>query len=91
MTRRKFTSKFKTKVVLDSLSERYTIQELAIKYQLHSTQISSWKTQFLSQASSIFEQPTKNSKSKLEEKEEQYLKAIGQQKMEIDFLKKALS
>jgi transposase len=91
MTRRKFTSKFKTKVVLDSLSERYTIQELASKYQLHSTQISSWKTQFLSQASSIFEQPTKNSKSKLEEKEEQYLKAIGQQKMEIDFLKKALS
>lgn len=47
MRKRKFTSAFKTKVVLDALSERYTIQELARKHQLHATQISAWKGQFL--------------------------------------------
>ena len=43
MKRRKFTSKFKTKVVLEALSGRYTVQELARKYELHANQISKWK------------------------------------------------
>ena len=34
MTRRKFTSKFKIRVVLESLKERQTIQELAQKFDL---------------------------------------------------------
>ena len=45
--RKKYTSGFKTKVVLEALQERETIQELAKKYDLHPTQISTWKSQFL--------------------------------------------
>ena len=48
--RRKFTSKFKTKVVLEALSERYTLSELAERHQVHPNQISKWKSQFLEQA-----------------------------------------
>lgn len=40
MKKRKFTSAFKTKVVLEALSERFTIQELGQKHNLHPTQIS---------------------------------------------------
>ena len=54
MTRRKFTSDFKFKVVLEALSERYSIQELGRKYELHPTQITSWKSQFLKQGAGIF-------------------------------------
>ena len=50
MSRRKFTSDFKTKVVLEALSERYTIQELGRKHEIHPTQISAWKAQFLDNA-----------------------------------------
>ena len=34
MTRRKFTSKFKPKVILEVLKERSTVQELAQKYEV---------------------------------------------------------
>lgn len=91
MSRRKFTSDFKTKVVLEALSERFTIQELGRKHGLHPTQISTWKARFLSNASSVFDKPIKDAKTEAQEREEHFLKVIGQQKVEIDFLKKALS
>jgi len=53
--RKKYTLGFKTKVVLKALQERETIQELAKKYDLHPTEISTRKSQFLSSASSVFE------------------------------------
>ncbi|MHA7129272.1 transposase [Algoriphagus namhaensis] len=39
-TRRKFTSKFKTKVVLELLKERSSLAELAHKYELAPQQLS---------------------------------------------------
>jgi len=88
MKRRKFTSKFKTKVVLEALSERSTVQELAKKHELHPNQISKWKADFLSKAASVFDSGSKATDQ--EEDTEKLYKVIGQQKVEIDFLKKAL-
>jgi len=88
--RRKFNSAFKTKVVLEVLSERYSIQELSRKHGVHANQISKWKNQFLANASSVFEKPASDQSEEELEKERLY-KVIGQQKIEIDFLKKALS
>lgn len=87
--RRKFSSAFKTKVVLEALNERSSIQELARKYEIHPNQISQWKKQFLSNAESIFEKPAQE-KSEEELEKERLYKVIGQQKIEIDFLKKNL-
>jgi len=39
MTRRKFTSKFKTKVVLKAQKERQTTQELAHKFEIHPSRL----------------------------------------------------
>lgn len=89
MKRRKFTSKFKTKVVLEALSERSTVQELARKHELHPNQISKWKSEFLDKADSVFDAPSKQESQ--EDQAEKLYKVIGQQKIEIDFLKKALS
>jgi transposase len=54
MTRRKFTSKFKTKVVLEALKERQTTQQLAQKFEISPQQINLWKREFLSQADTVF-------------------------------------
>lgn len=89
MKRRKFTSKFKTKVVLEALSERSTVQELARKHELHPNQISKWKAEFLEKADSVFDTPSKQESQ--DDQTEKLYKVIGQQKVEIDFLKKALS
>jgi transposase len=90
-TRRKFTSAFKTKVVLAALKEQSTMAELAQKFQVHPNQISQWKREFLDKSETVFEKESKSKKSDAEEREEQLLKIIGQQKVELDFLKKALS
>lgn len=90
-TRRKFTSAFKTKVVLAALKEQSTMAELAQKYQVHPNQISQWKREFLERSGTVFEKEFKGKKSEAEEREEQLLKIIGRQKVELDFLKKNLS
>lgn len=87
--RRKFNSGFKFKVVVEALSERYTVQELARKHDLHPNQISSWKKEFLQKGADVFGKETA-AEDKKEDVDKLY-KVIGQQKMEIDFLKKALS
>lgn len=91
MKRRKFTSNFKFKVVVEALSERFTIQELGRKYEIHPAQITNWKSQFLKNGQAVFDKKAKDAKTEAEEKEERLLKTIGQQKVELDFLKKALS
>ncbi|MBS3777438.1 MAG: transposase [Bacteroidales bacterium] len=89
-TRRKFSSKFKTKVAIEALQEKLTKQELAQKYQLHPNQIQKWKRAFLDNADQVFE--SDNASNKDPEKEQQKLyEKIGQLQVEVDFLKKALS
>ncbi len=44
-TRRKFSKEFKSKVVLETLKERVSLEVLAKKYELTPTQISTWKSQ----------------------------------------------
>lgn len=90
MKRRKFTSKFKTKVVLEALNERYSLSQLAERHQLHPNQISLWKTQFLSNAELVFDKGTKSPKEKADSEKDKLLKTIGELKVENDFLKNAL-
>ncbi len=89
--RRKFTSEFKKKVVLEALKERETLSELAQKYDLHPQQITLWKAHFLAHAEEIFEKEDSAKKEQdLDKERDDLLRTIGQQKVEIDFLKKKL-
>ena len=90
MSRRRFTPKMKTKVVLEALKERHSLNELAQKYELHATQISRWKQEFLSEAEGIFEKKIKTKKKDDSVEKDAMLKVIGELKMENDFLKKSL-
>lgn len=87
-SRRKFSSKFKTKVVLEALKEQSTLQELSSKYELQSTQISKWKKEFIENASASFDSKQKKD-TKSVETDKLYSK-IGQLQVEIDFLKHVL-
>jgi transposase len=88
--KRKFTSEFKLKVILDSLKEKQTLSELSQKYELHPSQISLWKIDFLEKAKQILE----GKKEKLPQEEHDLndlFAKIGKLQMELDFLKKKLS
>jgi transposase len=89
MKKRKFTAKFKTKVVLETLKEVSTLAELAQKYKLAPSQISTWKKDFLSGAEQVFEKG-KGGKTEEEKEKDKLLRTIGELKVENDFLKKSL-
>lgn len=90
MTRRKFTSKFKFKVVLEALKERESLAELAQKFKVSPQQISLWKRAFLSDGEGVFNTKGKSKKTEVEEEKEKLLRIIGEQKVAIDFLEETL-
>lgn len=90
MKRRRFTAKFKTKVVLEAIKEKLTLPEIGEKYKIHPQQIRNWKKDFLSGAESVFEKGKRPGKSEEEEEKDRLLKTIGTLKVENDFLKNAL-
>lgn len=88
--RQTFSKDFKAKVALEALREESTIQEIAVKHGVHPNQISKWKAQAIAGMADIFERPNKKPEEvrQQEEKENEYLKTIGEQKVELDYLKK---
>jgi len=88
-SRRKFSSDFKAKVVLEAFKERSTIEELSRKYELHPTQINLWKKEAMSKLPQIFGMPAED-EGKSEEQTQKLYAQIGQLKVENDFLKKKL-
>lgn len=90
MTRKKFKSEFKTKVVLEALKERDSVKSIAEKHKIHPQQISNWKREFLASAKLVFEKGKRSEKSAAEQERDQLLRTIGALKVENDFLKKSL-
>lgn len=74
-TRRKFSTSFKTKVVLETLKEQSTLQELASKHELSITQLNTWKKEFLSKAEIVFSSKKKDIKES--ENQDNLYKKIG--------------
>ncbi len=90
-TRRKFTSEFKTKVVLDALSERKSLAEIAKKYSIIPVQISTWKKQFLDSCSMVFDNAESNTHEDRTEEIRGLYEVIGKQQVQLEFLTKASS
>jgi len=86
--RRKFSSAFKHRVVIEALKEQSTISELGQKYSLSSQLIKNWKKEFLNKSQDIFDKPSK--KKEQEHEPDELYKEIGKLKVENEFLKKNL-
>jgi transposase-like protein len=91
ISRRKFSSAFKSKVCNEAIKEQQTIEALSKKYDLHPTQINTWKKEFLTNSAVVFE---KEGAGSVFDEKEQLIQAlyaqIGELKVANDFLKKKL-
>jgi transposase-like protein len=89
--RNRYTSEFKAKLVLEIIQEESTLNQVASKYQLNPQMLSQWKSEFVKNASVIFEKGkdgTGKIIKEMTEKEARYQQIIGQQSYEIEWLKK---
>ena len=88
--RKQYSPDFKAKVAMEAIKGQETIAELAIRFEVHPTQITKWKRELVAGAGNIFgADPNKKIK---DEKGliNQLYQQIGQLKVEKDFLEKGL-
>jgi len=91
-TRRNFTAKFKSDLVLEVLKGEKDINTIATENDIQPNLLRNWKREFLEKASVVFDDSREdNLKEKLatERKEKaEYAKKVGQLTMQVDWLKK---
>ena len=86
--KRSHPANFKAQVALEAIKEILTIAQISSQYGIHGTQVRQWKKEAARILLEGFsDKRTKDTKEQEELIEELY-KQIGQQKVEIDWLKK---
>lgn len=89
--RRKFTSDYKVKLVLELLREERTLGEIASDNEINPNQLATWRREFLDKAPSLFDEPKtirarQKAENAAEAEKDRLLKTIGQLTIERDFL-----
>ncbi len=84
--RRNHSSSFKARVALEAMKGDQTVTELAGRYQVHPSQVHTWKKALLEGATSVFEGANGKRQKSDEALIAQLYQQIGQLKVEKDFL-----
>jgi len=87
--RRSLPGEFKAKVALAALRGDLTLNEVAAKYEVHASQVSTWKQYLLEGAKEFFSDRRERRERQDEELVARLYQEIGQLKMELDWLKKS--
>lgn len=85
-----FTAEQKTAVVLAAIKGEQTINQISAAYEVHPTQIGVWKKEALSGLKDIFSDKRKKEHQTHDQLISELYRQIGQQKMELEWLKKKL-
>ena len=79
MSRGKYTPEFKAKIVLEVLQGERELGAIAAENSLNPNMVRNWKSEFLENAASVFEEHGKSERDNM-------LKTIGQLTVERNFL-----
>ena len=88
MKRQKFSKEFKAKVALDAIKGQRTINEIASEFEVHPSQVNTWKKQALEGLGGAFDKTNPKKEEALEKEKERLYQKVGQLQIEVDWLKK---
>jgi transposase len=85
--RKHHTAAFKSKVAMEAIQERETINQIASRYEIHPNLVTQWKRQLLESLPDCFARKRKK-ESKEDALKDELFQQIGKLKVENDWLKK---
>jgi transposase len=88
MTRKTFPAKFKAKVAIAALKGQQTVNQIATEFEVHPSQVNTWKKLLLEESSDIFSRGRKQQTDDSEAEKDKLYSQIGRLKVEVDWLKK---
>ena len=86
---KRHSPQFKTKVALAAIQNDETIAQVASRFGVHPTMVSTWKRQMLEGAADIFGK-NHNSRKQAQSQTDELYRQIGKLKVENDFLSRKL-
>ena len=88
--RLKHSDEFKAKVAIEAIKGQKTISEIASEFEIHPTQVNTWKKHLLAGAADTFSKKIENKETQHEKEKEQLYTQIGQLQVENNWLSKKL-
>ena len=86
--RRSFSAEMKGRIALEAIKAQKTVQEIASHYGVHPNQVTNWKRQAAEGMSSLFADRRSRPDISEESLKAELYQQIGQQQVELDWLKK---
>ncbi len=88
MKRKQHNKDFKAKVALEALKGHKTINEIAAEYEVHPTQINTWKKRAVQALPEAFSRGQDREAAQREAEQDRLYQQIGKLQVEVDWLKK---
>ena len=87
--RKTYDDQFKARVALEAVKGEKTISEIAAQFEVHPNQIMKWKKQLLENVGGVFSRKQEPEVEEMKELIDKLYKKIGEQDIELEFLKKS--
>ena len=86
--KRRHSTEFKVRVVLEALREQKTLSELGSEHGVHPVQISQWKKQVVAGLPEVFGSNRSRAANAEKDLQDELYREIGRLKVELDWVKK---